>query len=39
MGITCHPMGQLKKDFMRVDIENERKKKVVRKETKGKDKK
>lgn len=26
MGITANPMGQLKKDFMRIDIENERKK-------------
>lgn len=39
MGITCKPMRQLKKDFMRIDIENERKKKAVRKGAKGKDKK
>lgn len=37
MGITANPMGQLKKDFMRIDIENERKKKAVRKGVKEKE--
>ncbi len=39
MGITANPMGELRKDFKRIDIENERKKKAVRKGAKGKDKK
>lgn len=39
MGVTVRPMGKLKSDFKRIDIENERKKKTVRKETKGKNKK
>lgn len=39
MGITCKPVNRLKSDFKRIDIENERKKKAVRKGAKGKDKK
>ena len=39
MGITCKPMNRLKSDFKRIDIENERKKKTVRKEAKVKDNK
>lgn len=36
MGINVKPMGRLRKDFKRIENENERKKKTVRKETKGK---
>ena len=39
MGINCKPMGRLRKDFKRIDNENEREKKAVRKALKGKDKK
>ena len=38
MGINCRAMGRLRKDFKRIDNENERKKKAVRKVLKGKDK-
>ena len=38
MGITCRPMGKLRKDFKRIENENEREKKAVRKALKGKDK-
>lgn len=39
MGINCRPMWQLKKDFKRIDNENEREQKAARKALKGKDKK
>lgn len=38
-GIACKPMGKLRKDFKRIESENEREKKAVRKALKGKDKK
>lgn len=38
MGINVKPMGRLKKDFKRIENENEREKKAVRKVLKGKDK-
>jgi len=39
MGINVKPMGQMRKDFKRIDNENEREKKAVRKALKVKDKK
>ena len=39
MGINVKPMGRLIKDFKRIENENEREKKAVRKAIKGKDKK
>lgn len=39
MGINCRPMSRLRKDFKRIENENEREKKAVRKALKGKDKK
>ena len=39
MGINVKPMGRLRKDFKRIDNENEREKKAVRKALKVKDKK
>ena len=38
MGITCKPMGKLRKDFKRIENENEKEKKAVRKALKGKGK-
>lgn len=39
MGINCHPMGKLRKDFKRIDRMNEEEQKRVRKALKVKDKK
>ena len=38
MGINVKPMGQLRKDFKRIDRLNEEEQKRVRKALKGKDK-
>lgn len=38
MGISCRPMGKLRKDFKRIDRMNEEEQKRVRKTLKGKDK-
>ena len=38
MGINVRPMGRLRKNFKRIENENEREKKAVRKDLKGKNK-
>ena len=38
MGINVKPMGQMRKDFKRIDRMNEEEQKKVRKALKGKDK-